>query len=346
MTMSEEWKRQRNSCLQILRSLGYGKHTTENKIQEEAKFLTNIFKILDKKPFDPVTTLMTSVSNVACSLLYGERFQHEDKEFRFLLENAQEVLRLFFTETEGDYIWFYKFKPSYRQMLKDFERCCKALSDFNQTKIEERRVRVDKGEVEEPQDFIEGYLKELKPNSKGERKITENWLFGTLNDLFIAGADTTATTLAWALLLMADRQDIQEKVNTLQWRHNGRDGTSLTIVYSTVYSGADQSKTSKLRVTGHCARNSPVTGEFPAQMASNAENVSIWWRHHDIKPSWHGMACLITGPFVRGILPMALVMPSLMWLCFHFEQAVEQTVELPVIWIAMTFTWRHCLSKT
>ena len=39
-------------------------------------------------------------------------------------------------------------------------------------------------------------------------------------------------------------------------------------------------KTSKLCVTGLCARNSQVTGEFPAQMASNAENVSIWWRHH------------------------------------------------------------------
>ena len=39
-------------------------------------------------------------------------------------------------------------------------------------------------------------------------------------------------------------------------------------------------KISKLRVTGLCAGNSPVTGEFPAQMASNAENVSIWWRHH------------------------------------------------------------------
>ena len=35
-----------------------------------------------------------------------------------------------------------------------------------------------------------------------------------------------------------------------------------------------------LRVTGLCAGNSPVTGEFPAHMASNAENVSIWWRHH------------------------------------------------------------------
>ena len=33
-------------------------------------------------------------------------------------------------------------------------------------------------------------------------------------------------------------------------------------------------------VTGLCVGNSPGTGEFPAQMASNAENVSIWWRHH------------------------------------------------------------------
>ena len=51
--------------------------------------------------------------------------------------------------------------------------------------------------------------------------------------------------------------------------------TSLSIVYSTVYSGADK-KTSKLRVTGLCVGNSPVTGEFPAQMASNAEIFSIW----------------------------------------------------------------------
>ena len=41
--------------------------------------------------------------------------------------------------------------------------------------------------------------------------------------------------------------------------------------------------TSKLRVTGLCAGNSPVTGEFPAEMASNAENCSIWWRQHGLK---------------------------------------------------------------
>ena len=41
--------------------------------------------------------------------------------------------------------------------------------------------------------------------------------------------------------------------------------TSLTIVYSTVHLGADKKKTAKLRVTGLCAGDSPVTGEFPAQ---------------------------------------------------------------------------------
>ena len=40
-----------------------------------------------------------------------------------------------------------------------------------------------------------------------------------------------------------------------------------------------QIKTSKLRVTGLCQGNSPVTGGFPSQKASNSGSVSIWWRH-------------------------------------------------------------------
>ena len=55
--------------------------------------------------------------------------------------------------------------------------------------------------------------------------------------------------------------------------------TILTIVYSSIYSGTDQRKYD-IRFTGLCAGNSPVTGEFPAQMASNIENVCIWWGHH------------------------------------------------------------------
>ena len=71
---------------------------------------------------------------------------------------------------------------------------------------------------------------------------------------------------------------------TLQWRHNGHDSVSNHQPHDCLLNRLfrrSSKKTSKLRVTGLCEGNSPVTSEFPAQMASNAENVSIWWRHHD-----------------------------------------------------------------
>ena len=57
--------------------------------------------------------------------------------------------------------------------------------------------------------------------------------------------------------------------------------TSLTIVFSTVYFDTDQRKHQSSASLAFCAGNLPEAGEFPAQMASNAENVSIWWRYHD-----------------------------------------------------------------
>ena len=54
--------------------------------------------------------------------------------------------------------------------------------------------------------------------------------------------------------------------------------TGVTID-STVCSGTGQRKHQKHRITGLCEGNSPVTGEIAAQRASNAANVSIWWRH-------------------------------------------------------------------
>ena len=68
-----------------------------------------------------------------------------------------------------------------------------------------------------------------------------------------------------------------------QWRHNGRYGVSNNQPHDCLLNHLFRhrsKKTPKLRVTGLCAGNSPVTGKFPAQVASNAENVSIWWRHH------------------------------------------------------------------
>ena len=68
--------------------------------------------------------------------------------------------------------------------------------------------------------------------------------------------------------------------------------TSLTIVYSTVYSGLDQRKHQSSASLAF-VRGIHRTGEFPAQMASNVENVSIWWRHH--------VSSRVVDPFTKGL---------------------------------------------
>ena len=72
-------------------------------------------------------------------------------------------------------------------------------------------------------------------------------------------------------------------ITALRWRDNGHDSVSNLQAHECLLKHLFRrrsKKTSKLRVTGLCAGNSPGAGEFPAQMASNAENVSVWWRHH------------------------------------------------------------------
>ena len=94
-------------------------------------------------------------------------------------------------------------------------------------------------------------------------------------------------------LLMHIRRRAYINFDSLQWSHNGHDSVSNHQSHDCLLNRLFRrrsKKTSKLRVTGLCVGNSPGTGEFPAQMASNAENVSIWWRHH-VK-IWFSHSCL------------------------------------------------------
>ena len=100
---------------------------------------------------------------------------------------------------------------------------------------------------------------------------------------------------------------------TSHWRHNGRDGVSNHQPHDCLPNRLIRcwsKKTSKLRVTGLCVGNSPVTGEFPAQRASNAENVSNWWRHH---AKFHWLTC-VSDDLIKDKSPLIPVMA-----CYHTE---------------------------
>ena len=65
--------------------------------------------------------------------------------------------------------------------------------------------------------------------------------------------------------------------------------------------------TSKLRVTGLCKGNSSVTSKFPALRASNAENVSVWWRRQVV------CACMALSHWIYLYTNVAYKFASLIW---------------------------------
>ena len=82
-----------------------------------------------------------------------------------------------------------------------------------------------------------------------------------------------------------------DDVCPLQWRHNGREGVSNHHSHGCLLNRISRSrskKKSKLRVTGLCEGNSPVSGEFPAQMANYTEDVAILMTS---RLQWGGTRC-------------------------------------------------------
>ena len=123
------------------------------------------------------------------------------------------------------------------------------------------------------------------------RKDTRQWSLGwNLVDKKSLQRDKKFVPFSQILEYQMDVQIYGQKLSrALRWCHNRRDSVSnhqpRDCLLNCLFRRRSK-KRLKLRVTGLCAGNSPWTGEFHAQMASNAENVSIWWRHHGLDDAY------------------------------------------------------------
>ena len=100
--------------------------------------------------------------------------------------------------------------------------------------------------------------------------------------VYIAGRRTSLVVYGWWPQPPTKNTVCSNDPWTLQWPRNERLKSPALWLFTQSFIQTQIKETLKLRVTGLCAGNSPGTGEFPAQMASYAEKLSIWWRHHEV----------------------------------------------------------------
>ncbi|NXS54352.1 CP2J6 protein, partial [Brachypteracias leptosomus] len=204
------WKQQRRFGLATMRKMGVGKKDQEHRLQEEACHLVECFQKTNGKPLDPMMPVVLSVSNVISALMFGHRFSKDDETFHRVIESFDTVSTFvnsisFFVYEMFPWLAGY-FLPTYKQFIA-------SRKFLNAVIAKELESHKEKGKPAENQDFIDYYLDEID-KTKGDADATydEENLIQTILDLFLAGTETTATTLRWALLYMVVYPDVQEKV--------------------------------------------------------------------------------------------------------------------------------------
>ncbi|BFZ07832.1 hypothetical protein BsWGS_10871 [Bradybaena similaris] len=205
------WKEQRTTSLSILRSFGMGKNLMADKIQEEVTFLVKKLASFKGQPEDVTLLLNISVSNVICSVAVGQRFEYEDPffvRFMLLLKDALKYSRSVAILTPFKFLYYlpgdlFKVKKWAKASIEINERFSKAYVN-----------KLKHSENEDSENFVAAYIKEMKKlNDKGvDTHLDEANLVTIIRLLFLAGTETTSTTIAWCLLFMLHYPEVQEKV--------------------------------------------------------------------------------------------------------------------------------------
>ncbi|XP_051802856.1 cytochrome P450 2J6-like isoform X5 [Acanthochromis polyacanthus] len=208
-TSGHIWRQQRRFALSTLKYFGFGKKSLEPVILEEFTHCAEEFRSFKGKPFNPRVTMMNVTANIICSLVFGHRFEYNDEKFRKLMWNIGESFhfqRTIWAELYNAFPGLMKYFPGLQQKL---QKNWAALRGLIREEINEHK----KISSEQRRDYIDCYLNEIQMNKgKDDNTFDEDNLVNCIWDLFLAGSETTSTTLRWAFLFMAKYPEIQEKV--------------------------------------------------------------------------------------------------------------------------------------
>uniref|UniRef100_F1SC62 unspecific monooxygenase n=1 Tax=Sus scrofa TaxID=9823 RepID=F1SC62_PIG len=216
----------------MLRNLGMGKRSIEDRVQEEVCCHVEELRKTNTSPCDPTFILSCAPCNMISSIIYQNRFDYKDQTFLNLMEKVKENLRILNSPWSVLYLidscFLFQvcnifpvlldyFPGSYNTFLKTFAQ----MRSYTLEKTREHQASLD---INNPQDLIDFFLIKMEQEKHNHQsEYTLEILTVTIADLFAAGTETVSTTLRHGLLLLLKHPDvtakIQEEIDHVIGRH-------------------------------------------------------------------------------------------------------------------------------
>ncbi|XP_066578465.1 cytochrome P450 2M1-like [Amia ocellicauda] len=204
------WRDLRRFSITTLKNFGMGQRSLAERIQDEAKNLVEAFRKHGDSAFNPKQLLCNAVSNIIYSIVFGQRLDYDDKQFKFLLSVINNYFN-FLSSSKGQlynmFPWVCQHLPGpHHQVFEGFRK----LQKYVEKEADRRLEDLDR---ESPRDYIEAFLVRME-EEKGQPHssfVYEN-LVASVWSLFSAGTETTSSTLRHSLLLMQKYPHVQERI--------------------------------------------------------------------------------------------------------------------------------------
>ncbi|XP_077345174.1 cytochrome P450 2K4-like [Lithobates pipiens] len=206
----ENWKVMRRFTLNKLRDFGMGRKTIEDRIVEECGFFTKELKSLEGKPEDLTIKTHFAIGNIIISIIFGHRFDYQHPILLRLLGLISENMKLVGSPS----VAMYNFFPIFYYLCGTHSKVMQNIEDIHNFLKTEFVGHLKELDRDDQRGLIDAFLvKQEEEKSDPNTYFHEMNLLSTVTSLFMAGTETTSSTIRWAISYMIQYPEIQKRVH-------------------------------------------------------------------------------------------------------------------------------------
>ena len=240
------WKFYRKLFMAALRQYLSNIPLIESRVSSQAEKMVKFMEEQDGKPFDPADCLIRGVADVICGITFKDGSDTSNTDLNRLLElNVEFVANVddFHSVIVLDFFPWARFLP-----IKAYDRLSQSLfgmQDIIRKLLRERKENFDPAEPVE--DLMSALLcaqhdleAECETDEERAALFSEQRFIGTIEDMFLAGYETTSTALRFTIAFLVKypkyQEDIQRQLDEVvgQGKPSLNDRPNLPLIQATI----------------------------------------------------------------------------------------------------------------